>query len=91
MRNVAADAVLAELDAMDFVHSEFARSLESLTHEYRAQHIADIKEFRDSVVPEPYPGHPEWDVYVGRWLGLHTEIAVVRTTGDVVQRLVEID
>jgi hypothetical protein len=91
MRNVAADAVLAELNAMDFVHSEFARSLESLTHEYRAQHIADIKEFRDSVVPEPYPGHPEWDVYVGRWLGLHTEIAVVRTTGDVVQRLVEID
>jgi hypothetical protein len=91
MRNVAADAVLAELNAMDFVHSEFARSLESLTHEYRAQHIADIKEFRDSIVPEPYPGHPEWDVYVGRWLGLHTEVAVVRTTGDVVQRLVEID
>ena len=91
MRNVAADAVLAELDAMDFVHSEFARSLESLTHEYRAQHIADIKEFRESIVPEAYPGHPEWDVYIGRWLGLHTEITVVRTTGDVVQRLVEID
>jgi hypothetical protein len=91
MRQVAADAVLAEIDAMDFVHTEFARSLESLTHEYRAQHIASLKEFRETIDPEPYPGHPEWDVYVGRWLGLHTEVTVVRTTGDVVQRLVEID
>ncbi|HUS28045.1 MAG TPA: hypothetical protein VMZ53_06035 [Kofleriaceae bacterium] len=91
MRQVAADAVLAELDSMDFVHTEFARTLESLTHEFRTQHIASLKEFRESIDPEPYPGHPEWDVYVGQWLGLHTEITVVRTTGDVVQRLVEID
>ena len=91
MRHVAADAVLAEIAAMDFEHSEFARSLESLTHQYRAQHIADINEFRTTVAPESYPGHPEWDVYVSRWLGLHTEIVVNRTTGDVVQRLVEID
>ncbi|HTL31946.1 MAG TPA: hypothetical protein VL326_02410 [Kofleriaceae bacterium] len=91
MRQVAADAVLAEIAEMDFEHSEFARSLESLTHEFRAQHIADIKDFRTNVVAEPYPGQPTWDVYIGRWLGLHTEIAVDRTTGDVVQKLVEID
>jgi hypothetical protein len=91
MRQVAADAVLAELAAMDFPHSEFARTLEDLTHQFRAQHVADIGAFRESIVPEPYPGKPEWDVYVGRWLGLHTEIAIERATGTVVQRLVEID
>jgi len=91
MRQVAADAVLAEIDSMDFEHSEFARTLESLTHQFRAQHIAGIREFRETIVPEPYPSHPEWDLYTGSWLGLHTEVTVVRTTGDVVQKLVEID
>ena len=91
MRQVAADAVLAELAAMDFVHSEFARPLEDLTHEFRARHVADIQAFRTSVDPEPYPGQPTWDVYIGSWLGLHTEIAVERATGVVTQRLVEID
>ena len=91
MRNVVADAVLAEIDRMDFVHTELARTLEDLTHEYRAMHIADIAAFRTSVEPEPYPGHPTWDVYVGRWLGLYTEVVVERATGHVVQTLVEID
>ena len=91
MRQVVADAVLAELDAMDFVHSEFARTLENLTHEFRAQHVADIRAFRETVAPEPYPGQPTWDVYIASWLGLHTEIAVERATGKVMQRLVEID
>ena len=91
MRQVAADAVLAELAAMDFVHSEFARPLEELTHEFRAQHVADIQAFRTSVVPEPYPGQPTWDVYIGGWLGLYTEVAIERATGVVTQRLVEID
>ncbi|NVB79570.1 MAG: hypothetical protein HOV81_14330 [Kofleriaceae bacterium] len=91
MRNVAADAVLAELDRMDFVHTEFARTLEDLTHEYRAMHVADIAEFRTNVEPEPYPGQPTWDVYIGSWLGCHTEVAIERATGNVVQTLVEID
>lgn len=91
MRQVAADAVLAELARMDFVHSEFARTLDSLTHQFRAMHVADIKAFRETVVPEPYPGTPAWDVYLGSWLGLHTEVAIERASGNVMQTLVEID
>jgi len=73
------------------VHSEFARTLEDLTHEFRAMHVADIKRFREMVQPEPYPGQPTWDVYVDRWLGLHTEVAIERTTGVIKAVLVEID
>jgi hypothetical protein len=91
MRQVAADAVLAELARMDFVHSEFARTLDDLTHQFRAQHIADIRNFRETVQPEPYPGQPTWDVYIDRWLGLHTEVAIERTTGVIKSVLVEID
>ncbi len=91
MRQVVADAVLGELARMDFEHSEFARTLEDLTHQFRTQHLADIKRFRDSVVPEPYPGQPTWDVYIDRWLGLHTEVAIERTTGVIKSVLVEID
>jgi hypothetical protein len=76
---------------MDFPHTEFARSLEDLTHEFRAQHLASLRSFRETIVPEPYPGHPDWDVYIGDWLGCHTEIAIVRATGEVVQSLVMID
>jgi hypothetical protein len=91
MRQVVADAVLAEIDRMDFVHTEFARTLEDLTHEFRAMHVADIKRFREEVQPEPYPGQPTWDVYIDRWLGLHTEVAIERTTGVIKSVLVEID
>lgn len=91
MRHVAADAVLAELARMDFVHSEFARTLEDLTHQFRAQHVADIQRFRETVQPEPYPGQPTWDAYIDRWLGLHTEVAIERTTGVIKSVLVEID
>lgn len=89
MRNVAADAVLAELARMDFVHTEFARSLEDLTHEYRAMHLADIQDFRENVVAEPYMQTK--DVYTGRWLGLYTEVVIDRATGTVESTLVEID
>jgi hypothetical protein len=89
MRQVAADAVLAELARMDFVHSEFARSLDDLTHEYKAQHLADIKAFRETVVAEPYMTTK--DVYVGSWLGLYTEVVIDRATGAVESTLVEID
>ena len=91
MRQVVADAVLGEIARMDFLHSEFARTLEDLTHEFRAMHVADIKRFREQVQPEPYPGQPTWDVYVDRWLGLHTEVAIERTTGVIKTVLVEID
>ncbi len=91
MRHIAADAVLAEVAAIDFLHSEFARTLEDLAHQFRAQHVAGIGELRTSIAPVPYPGTPAWDVYVGRWLGLHTEVVIERATGAVVRTLVEID
>ncbi len=91
VRDLVGDAVLAELSRMDLVHTEFSRSLEQLVHEYRAQHIASIGAFRTSVDAEPYPGHPEWDVYIGDWLGTHTEVTVLRATKQVVNTLVEID
>lgn len=91
MRQVAADAVLAELARMDFAHSEFARTLEDLTHEFRAQHVASIRAFRETIVPEVYPGIASRDVYIGDWLGLHTEVVIERATGAVVSTLVEID
>jgi hypothetical protein len=91
MRHVAADAVLAELARMDFVHTEFARTLEQLTQQFRAQHVTDIRNFRETVQPEPYPGQPTWDVYIDRWLGCHTEVAIERTTGVIKSVLVEID
>jgi hypothetical protein len=89
MRQVAADAVLAELARMDFVHSEFARSLDDLTHELKAQHLADIKAFRETIIPEPYMTTK--DLYLGSWLGLHTEVVIDRATGAVDSTLVEID
>ncbi|MEO8549176.1 MAG: hypothetical protein ABI678_04365 [Kofleriaceae bacterium] len=91
MRQVAADAVLAELARMDFLHGELARSLDQLVHEARAQHVADIGAFRTTIDAEPYPGQPTWDVYVGSWLGLHTEVAIIRATGAIQYTLVEID
>jgi hypothetical protein len=89
MRQVAADAVLAELARMDFVHTEFGRSLEDLVHEYRAQHLASIAAFRTAVEPEPYMTTK--DVYIGDWLGLYTEVVIDHATGVVESTLVEID
>jgi hypothetical protein len=91
MRHVVADAVLAELARMDLVHTEFARTLEQLAREYRARHVADIRNFRETVEPEPYPGQPAWDVYIARWLGAYIEVAIERTTGVIKSVLVEID
>jgi len=89
MRQVAADAVLAELARMDFVHSELARSLDDLTHELKTQHLADIKAFRETINAEPYMTTK--DLYLGSWLGLYTEVVIDRATGTVEHTLVEID
>lgn len=89
MRQVAADAVLRELARMDFVHSEFARPLDLLTREFRAQHIASIRAFRTTIDAAPYMTTK--NVFIGEWLGLYTEVVVDRASGHVEQTLVEID
>jgi hypothetical protein len=91
MRQVAADAVLARIATMNFVDSDFERTLEQLAHEFRAQHVDSIRAFRETITPEPYPGIPTEDVYIGDWLGAHTEVVVERATGAVVSTLVELD
>ncbi|MBA3457071.1 MAG: hypothetical protein H0T42_28570, partial [Deltaproteobacteria bacterium] len=91
-RQVAADALLAELATYDFVNSEFSRSYDELIASYRAQHVASIREIREMGVIEPYAGHPEWDVITGRWLsGPYIEITILKTTGAAVHVLIEID
>jgi len=76
---------------MDFVHSEFDRSLVALAHEFRAQHVASIRAFRETISAEPYPGSTVWDVYIGDWLGAHTEVTIERASGAVISTLVELD
>jgi hypothetical protein len=91
MRQVAADAVLAQLATMNFVDTDFGATLEGLAHDFRAMHVASIRAFRETITPEPYPGVPTEDVYIGEWLGAHTEVVVVRATGALVSTLVELD
>ena len=90
-RQVAADALLAELATHDFRQTEFGRPLEELAREYRAQHVADIRAFRETIAAEDWPAHPEWALHAGRWLGAYIEVTVVRATGEVDNVLVEID
>lgn len=89
MRQVASDAVLMELARMNFVHSEFARSLTSLVKQFRAQHLASIQAFRETIAAELYMTTK--DIYLGNWLGLYTEVVIDRATGTVEQTLVEIN
>lgn len=90
-RQVAADALLAYLAQQDFAATEFRRSYEQLVTEYRAQHLASLKAFRETIVPEPYPGSTTNDVLIGDWLGTHTEITIDKATGEATNILVEID
>ncbi|CAN5526630.1 hypothetical protein BH11MYX1_BH11MYX1_25100 [soil metagenome] len=91
MQQVAADAVLREIATMDLAHTALERSVDQLVHDAKAQHVADIGAFRTAIEAAPYPGTPAWDVYVGSWLGLYTEVVIERATGVVVRTLVEID
>ncbi|MBK9031337.1 MAG: hypothetical protein IPL61_08365 [Myxococcales bacterium] len=88
-RQVVADAVLGYLATQDFVHTELGRSLDELTVALRAQHVADLRGFRDG--PSDVVADGPSDVYLGRWLGLYTEVAIDRATGAPGRVLVEID
>ncbi|CAN5842969.1 hypothetical protein BH11MYX2_BH11MYX2_27180 [soil metagenome] len=90
-RQVAADALLAYLAQQDFVATEFGRSYDELVTAYRVQHVASLKAFRETIVPELYPGSTTSDVLVGDWLGTHTEITIEKATGTATNVLVEID
>ncbi|MDB4963771.1 MAG: hypothetical protein JWP01_3770 [Myxococcales bacterium] len=91
-RQVAADALLRALATYDFLHGEFSRPYDELIAMYRAQHVASVREIRETGVLEEYSGHPEWQVFTGRWLsGPYIEITILRATGAAVNVLIEID
>ena len=90
-RQVAADGLLAHLTTIDFRQTEFSRSLEELARVFRARHVESIREFRETIVPEPHWGNPAWEVYVGRWLDAYVEVSVDKATGSVTTVYLEID
>lgn len=90
-RQLVADALLGYLAQQDYVHSEFSRSYTELAHEFRTQHVASLRAFRETVAREDYPGMPELDVYVADWLGAYTEISVAKATGAIDRVYVELD
>lgn len=90
-RQLVADALLGYLAQQDYLHSEFGRSYVQLAHEYRAQHLASLRAFRETVAREDYPGMPGTDVYVADWLGAYTEVSVEAATGVVSRVYVELD
>lgn len=90
-RQVCADALLAKLASTDFVATEFHRSLDELTKQFRARHVQNIREFRETIIPETFTSMPNTDFYIGQWLDPHVEVSVDRTTGMVTNVLVEID
>ena len=91
-RQVAADALLQYLTTQDYVHSEWGRSYDQLTIDYRALHVASVRAFRDP--PDDIftdPSRPGVHVYLGQWLGAHTEITIDDQTGAATNVLVELD
>jgi hypothetical protein len=90
-RQVAADAILGYLKLQDYAHSEFDRSYLELTKEFRAQHVASLKSFREQAELVTFPSMPNIEYYVGDWLGAHTEVTVDKTTGEPTSVLVELD
>lgn len=88
-RQAVADALLLHLAGMNLEETEFGRSLEELCRLFRARHVADLRAFREEVVPvEDGQGN---DVYIHNWLDPYVEIAVAPATGQVTSILFEID
>jgi hypothetical protein len=90
-RHVAADALLGYLSTQQFETTEFGRTYEQLVETFRAQHVASIKAFRETIDIEPYPGMPNTDVLVGRWLDAYVEVSIDKTSGTPSRVYLEID
>lgn len=84
MRQVAADALLVELAQFDFAGSAYARPLEELTRTFRAQHVASIRAFRETVALDGA-------TFAGRWLDPYVEVQMDVSTGRALHVLIEID
>jgi hypothetical protein len=90
-REIAADALLFELTRFDFINSEFSRTYETLVAMFRANHVAAIRAFRETIAVEPHYALPDHDVLVGNWLDPLVEVSVDRATGEATGVFIEID
>lgn len=53
--------------------------------------MESVRFFRQDAVPEQSLSNPDWDLYVGSWLGAYVEVYVVRAAGTVADLYFEID
>lgn len=83
-RQVAADALLAELGRFDFEHSAYARPLVELTRAFRARHVESIRTFRTTAVLES-------NTFAGNWLDPYVEVTIDPATGAATRVFIEID
>lgn len=90
-RHIAADALLTYLATQQFETTEFGRTYEALVATFRAQHVASIRAFRETLDLEPYAGMPGTSVFVGDWLGAYTEVSIDDATGLASRVYLEID
>ncbi|MGE0872810.1 MAG: hypothetical protein AB7P03_29920 [Kofleriaceae bacterium] len=90
-RQVAADALLRALEQYDFPASEFARTYDDIVAEFRDQHVAAIRSFRESIAIEPHYTLPDHDVMIGSWLGPYIEVTLDRASGTASNVYIEID
>jgi hypothetical protein len=88
-RQIAADALLAYLGTQDLTRTEWERSFETLAHQYRAQHVASLRAFRETATTTPYM--TGIDLFTGDWLGAYVEISISIATGAATHVLLEID
>ncbi len=89
-REIAADALLQHLAALDLVHTEFGRSYVELCRVFRPRHVASIRGFRLEGTPQDIPGWPPY-LFIGNWLDAYVEISVDQATGVATSVLFEID
>ncbi len=90
-RQVAADALLEYLATQRFETTAFGRTYDQLVANYRAQHVASVRAFRETADIEPYSAVPNTDVLVGRWLDAYVEVSIDKATGTSSRVYLEID
>lgn len=88
-RQLAADTLLLHLASLDLTQSEWGRPLSVLTRQFRARHLATLRELRE-VGPLAQESEAEW-LFMVDWLDALVEINVDRRTGASTRILFEID
>jgi hypothetical protein len=88
-RQIAADALLTKLGALDLAVTELGRPLEVLARQYRSRHVASLRYFREQATPTSASDGTE--AFVGNWLDPVVEVTLDPASGRAVDVLFEID